>query len=262
MRVFTNEQLLRRNRQIAQFLFIFSLVILIGGLIITNTAARDNTALMVIPLLIMPVGLITTWISVRLTNLYVREPHPADALQAALKGVSRQSVLYNYLFKAQHVLICPQGVYAIVTRFQDGTFRAQGETVRSARKRSPFSALFVLMRQEQLGNPIKDARAAAADLQTRIDALLPDAKIVVQPVVAFISDKAQIDEASPAVPVVLANIPKSGSAVKKPSFKGLLRDKKQSTPALSFAQIARLEAGLNTSLSIGEAQGRVVEDEA
>lgn len=247
MRVLTNEQLIRRNRTIAQVLFIVSLVILIGGLIVTNTIGRDTTLLTLVPCLVMPVGLITTWFSVRLTNQYVRLPHPEDAVQAGLKGSGRGTVLYNYLFKADHVFVCPQGVYAIVTRFQDGLFRVQGETITNTRTRGILGRWMTFMRQEQLGDPFKDARTAAADLQARIDEALPNEGITVQPVVVFVSEKVALEIENPAIPVVLAN-PK-----KKPSLRSLIRDpKKRADKQLTPAQIAKIQSALNADLAIEE----------
>ncbi len=259
MRVVTNEQRIKRNRQIAQYLFFISLVILIGGLIITNTnIGRDNTLLAFAPCLVLPIGLITTWASVRLTNQYVREPHPEDAIQAGLKGASHHSILYNYLFKANHVLVCPQGVFAITTRFQNGPYLIKGDQWINRKSRGPMGLFMTLMRQEQIGKPAQEAQTAAADLQSYVDDALPGEGVTVQPVLVFTSDKAQFEVEQSAIPVVLAN-PK-----KKPSLKALVRGSKAKGDALlTPAQISKIEAELNSVLSIAGATDHVVaEDEA
>ncbi len=72
---------------------------------------------------ILPIAFITTIVSVRMTNLWVRQPRPEVVIREGLKGLSNKSVLYSYYhFPARHVLICPQGVFAMVTRFQDGRY--------------------------------------------------------------------------------------------------------------------------------------------
>lgn len=225
MRVYLNEQRLKRNRQLATILFIASLVILFGGLIISYTVNAANYGLMIVPLVAMPIGLLTTWWSVRLTNQYVRKPHAEDVMQAAFKGAGAHSVAYHYLFKANHVLVCPQGVYAIVARFQDGIFRVQGERIFNARGRNPIGGFMTLMRQEQMGSPIHEAQVAAAELQTQLDAALaetesgPSLDLVVQPVVVFTSEKADLDiQKDSPIPVVLAV-----HKPKRPSLKVLLR---------------------------------------
>ncbi|NJL93399.1 MAG: hypothetical protein HC915_06545, partial [Anaerolineae bacterium] len=95
-------------------------------------------------------------VAVRMTNLWVRQPHPWDALQDGLKGVSGDLVLYNFLLPAPHVLVAPSGIYAIETRFQDRPQQVSGDRWR------PNRGLFTFMRQEQIGNPSNDAQQAAA----------------------------------------------------------------------------------------------------
>jgi len=253
MRVFLNEQRVKRNRRLATYLFFVSIVILLGGLVISYTVGPTNPDLMIVPLIAMPVGLLTTWLSVRLTNQYVRKPYAEDVLRAAFKGVSPHSVAYHYLFKANHVLVCQQGVYAFLARFQEGNFRVTGDQVINPRARGPFGSFMILMRQEQLGTPIREAQAAAGELQIVLDEALKEANIdntiavVVQPVVVFTAEKADLDiREEPPIPVVLA-IPKKG----KPALKTLLKDdRKLSEMLLTGAQVSAIEEALNTRLMI------------
>lgn len=305
MRVYLNEQRLKRNRQLATILFVSSLVILFGGLLISYTVSAANYALMLIPLVAMPVGLVTTWWSVRLTNQYVRKPHAEDVLQAAFKGAGAHSVAYHYLFKANHVLVCPQGVYAIVARFQDGVFRVRGETIYKIGSRNPIGGFMTAMRQEQMGSPIREAQIAAADLQSQLDAALAETEsgtsldVVVQPVVVFTSNKADLDiQDDPPIPVVLAE-----AKPKRPSLKVMLRSERaertelpepnrktrkrggsgkgkvrkpqpelheanegnepeaEVEPLLSSSQIALIEEALNSHLAIQTPQSHSVADD-
>jgi hypothetical protein len=303
MRVYLNEQRLKRNRQLATILFVGSLVILFGGLLISYTVTPANYGLMLIPLVAMPVGLLTTWWSVRLTNQYVRKPHAEDVMQAAFKGASAHSIAYHYLFKANHVLVCPQGVYAFVARFQDGLLRVQGEHIFKAGSRNPIGGFLTVMRQEQMGSPIREAQVAAADLQSQLDEALAETEngsnldLVVQPVVVFTSNKADLDiQQDPPIPVVLAE-----AKPKQPSLKVMLRAeraeraelpepnrkarkrggsvktkaRKQSEPRessdaeaeaeieplLSASQIALIEEALNTHLAIQTPRSPSVADD-
>src|SRR5579859_4440758 len=123
MRIVTNRKRVQRNRTIAQYLFFLSLAVLFGGLIFTNTLAKQNDALLLLPCAVMPIGLVTTIVSVRLTNQYVRLPHPEDAIREGLKGINRRSILYNYVFAPNHLLIAPQGVFSLTTRFHESRFK-------------------------------------------------------------------------------------------------------------------------------------------
>lgn len=222
MRVVTNQPHVKRNQQIAQYLFFISLAILFGGLLFTNTLARENDLLLLVPCLAMPLGLITTMISVRLTNQYVRPPHPEDAIREGLKGINRRSVLYNYVLPTRHVLLAPQGVYTFTTRFQESRFKIEGDKWFSWKARGPLAPLFLFLKQESLGDPFGQAEKEAQTVQTIVDEALPKSGIKVQPVVVFTGQKAILEVDNPTIPVVYAD-PK-----KKPSLKGLLRDEQRS----------------------------------
>jgi len=164
MRIVTNTKLVRRNNRIAQYLFFFSLGVLILGFFITNqqlfgvevNSPEAETLILLLPSLILPLGLISTLFSVRMTNLWIRRPRPEDVLAENLKGLSNKSVLYNYYhFPARHVLICPQGIFAIVTRFQDGNYTVEGNKWRT--HRSPLSRILSIFRLDSIGDPMPSA---------------------------------------------------------------------------------------------------------
>ncbi len=220
MRVETNEKLARRNRQIAQYLFFATFAILIIGLVVINQQAATVTPdnVLIVTLLqtaILPVAFITTIISVRMTNLWVRQPRPETAIAEGLKGAVHKGVLYNYYhFPARHVLVTPQGIFAIVTRFQDGQFTVTGD--KWTTHKSAFSRLTSIFRFDNIGNPTADALKAAEHVRALLQPIAPNAQV--QPVIIFISPKAEIAITDPTVPVV------SPYAKKPPSLRDLLRE--------------------------------------
>ncbi len=256
MRVVTNQQYVKRNRTIAQILFFLSLAILTGGLIFTNTLARDNELLLYVPCLVMPLGLITTLISVRLTNEYVRPPHPDEAIREGLKGINRRSILYNYVLPVKHVLIAPQGVYTLTTRFQETRFKVEGDKWFNWRARGPLGPLFLYLRQEGLGDPFKDADKDADKVQAIVDQAVPGADIEVQPVIVFTSPKATLEVDDPAIPVAYAD-PK-----KKPSLKSLLREDKRREDAVTLtpAQIEAIDDAIMATLGQQKRKNQLVEE--
>src|SRR5205085_12639761 len=133
------------------------------------------------PCIIMPLGLITTVVSVRLTNQYVRPPHPEDAIREGLRSINRRSVLYHYVLPVHHVLVAPQGVFSITTRFQDGYFKIEGDTWHSSKNRGPLAPISLFLKQEGLGDPFKQAAEEAQKVQAIIDKAIPDSGIKVQP---------------------------------------------------------------------------------
>jgi hypothetical protein len=235
MRVETNMRLARRNRQIAQYLFFASFGLLIIGLLVSNVQLdqSDDVLPFLIPALVLPLAFVATMVSVRMTNLWVRVPRPENVIRDGLKGVNNKSVLYNYyLFPARHVLITPQGVYAMVTRFQDGRFTVEGDKWKT--HRSTIGRLFSLLRFDSVGNPSEDARAAAAHVQTMVDRVATG--VIVQPVVVFVDPRVEINMINPTVPVLYPDVKRN------PNLKNYLRDTaKASQVSLSPQQIQEFE---------------------
>jgi hypothetical protein len=209
MRIETNLRLAKRNRRIAHFLFFFSMAVLIGGFIIANTQLsavneeNPNIALSIfLPWLVLPIGFICTIISVRMTNLWIRQPRPEEAIRDGLKGISKKSVLYNYYhFPARHVLIAPQGVFAIITRYQEGEFAVDGD--KWTTKAGFFRNLMKFFRRDDIGNPTTDANKAAAFVKSLLDK--KSQGIEVQPLIIFVDPRASIEINNPTIPVLHAN---------------------------------------------------------
>ncbi|MBX3063926.1 MAG: hypothetical protein KF726_13170 [Anaerolineae bacterium] len=239
MRVVTNEQKLKRNRLLAQVLFFVSLGILLAGLIL-NTVIALSPLFWVVPCLVLPLGLLATVFSVRLTNQYIRLPHPEDAIAAGLKGINKRSVLYNYLPAANHILVTPTGIYALHTLYQSRHFVVDGEMWIDSKARGPLAPIFQFLKQENIGKPFNEAQEAADKAQDVIDKALPDVELDVQPVVVMIGARTTLDLEKPKFPVVYAE------ARKKPSLRALMRDEKrrEKTVNLSDEQLEAIHEAL------------------
>jgi len=220
MRVETNRKLVRRNRRIAQYLFFFSLAVLIGGFIVANQPVVNRedpnfTLALLLPSLVLPVGFISTLVSVRMTNLWVRQPRPEQAIQEALKGINKKSVLYNYYhFPARHVLIAPQGVFAMITRFQDGRYQVKGDKWQTYG--GLFSAFGRFFRRDDIGNPTEEAMRAADHVKRFFEPFAPD--IEVQPLILFVDPRARLEINDPVLPVLYTD------DKQKPNLKDYMRD--------------------------------------
>ncbi len=220
MRVETNTPLIKRNRRNANYLFFFSIAVLVAGFLLANLqlTATDETGLALavfLPWLILPVGFIATLASVRMTNLWLRRPRPETVIQEGLKGISNKSVLYHYYhFPARHVLIAPQGVFAMITRFQEGRFSVEGDKWQTAG--GPFGRVMRFLRRDDIRNPSEEARLAAEHVKKLIGATLPD--VEVQPLVIFVDPRAQLSITNPTVPVLFAD------DNKEPNLRDYMRD--------------------------------------
>jgi len=224
MRIATNEQIVESNKKTATRLFFFSLLILLAGFLLANGSAFglidpeliDGAVYLFGMPLILLVGFITTMISVRMTNIWVRVPRPEDAIEEGLKGISNKSALYHYFhLPARHVLICPQGIFAIVTRFQDGKIVAKNGRWRI--KRNIISQILSAFRFDSLGDPQIDAEDAADHIRYLIEDYDPD--IPVYPVIVFHDPRAELFLDDPDIPAVYAD-PK-----REPNLRDYVRDK-------------------------------------
>ncbi|MCA9904262.1 MAG: NERD domain-containing protein [Anaerolineae bacterium] len=203
MRIVTNEKLVSRNRKLAQYLFFISFGLLGVGLFVAGRQiSPENELDIALGLILPPVILILayglTFFSVRTTNLWVRQPRPETAIAEGLKGLSTKSVLYNYYhFPARHVLVCPQGVFAIVTRYQDGRFVNQGDKWR---KQSGIAGKITsLFRFDSIGSPSTDALRAAQHVQSLFKQSGKD--VEVKPLIVFVDPRVSLTISDPVVPV-------------------------------------------------------------
>jgi hypothetical protein len=240
MRIATNTNLVRRNRKLAQYLFFFSFAILFAGLFVINQQAfnvETNSDLLLsglLPSVVIAVAFIATMASVRMTNLWIREPRPENALRDNLKGMGNKSVLYNYYhIPVRHVLIVPQGVFVITTRFQDGSYTINGD--RWTTHKSALSRFFSIFRFDSIGNPTQDALSNAETIQAILKPIAPD--VTVQPLIVFLDPRARLDIQNPTVPVVYV------SDKRDPNLKDYLRDvgKQNKSKMLTPEQIQAFE---------------------
>jgi len=247
MRVETNEALIKRMKRLSQYLFFGSFGVLVIWLItstqqVANAGSTQNYFVsIVLPSILLPAAFISSMISVRFTNLWVRSPRPEEAIRQQLKGISNKSVLYNYYhIPARHVLISPQGVYAIVTRFQDGYFTVNGDKWVS--HKNALSRFFSIFRFDAVGNPTADAMRAVNHVQSMLTAIVPS--VTVHALIVFVDARVRVDiEGDITVPVVFA------SEDHQPTLKDFLRDEaqrltKEKRKSLTPEQIQAIDAAL------------------
>ncbi|RMG81016.1 MAG: NERD domain-containing protein [Chloroflexi bacterium] len=250
MRIETNKKLVKRNSQLSNYLFFATMAVLIGGFLITNGWLFNDTlgalSILLAPLLLV-LGLVMTVVSVRMTNLWARTPRPEDALEEGLKGLSNNSVLYNYYhFPSRHVLICPQGVFAIVTPWQAGR-----HTVEGSRWKAHYSLpgrIMATLRFDAIGNPMDKATKQAEHVKKLLTQIGVE-DVEVQPLVVMVDEKAEIEQNEPAVPVLFA-------FKKKPNLRDYLRDLKrqQQGEESSTSKGKKKQAGRENTLPLTDEQ--------
>ncbi|MFP4321091.1 MAG: hypothetical protein ACLFTK_01415 [Anaerolineales bacterium] len=235
MRVVTNENTIDRNKRWAQLLFFLSMGALIASFFFSSSIQSADLGIF-FQCVVMPLLLVMVITSVRMTNLWVREPAPWKALREGLKGIGNDAVLYHYLMPADHVLVNSAGIFAITTRFQDRPQKIVDD------KWENRSGILTYMRQEQLGDPTREAKLKAKQTEVFLQELLQDDSIEVQPLVVFTHPRASVEmEGEQTIPVLYASPDR-----KKSSIKSYLKDvaKKTDYPTLSEQQIKELDDAL------------------
>lgn len=256
MRIETNTKLAKRNRQLATYLFLGTFGMLIAGFLGINfvlfnpDSGIPESALLGLQITILPLFFIFTVISVRMTNLWVRKPYPEIAINEGLKGLSNKSILYHYYhFPARHVLICPQGVFAIVTRWHDGEYTVRGE--RWSTHRSAIGRLLSIFRFDGVGNPTVDAIRARNHLQKLLQPIAPE--VNVEPLIVFVDPRARLHIENPFVPVVYAD------SKLKPSLRDFIRDLQRDTAELTATQGGKKKNTPKAALPLSDEQIRQFE---
>lgn len=240
MRVETNLRIIKRNRQIAQYSFFISMAIWLAGLgitllpLFTEMDPTQITWLEILPTIILPFGLALALFAVHMTNMWIREPRPEQAIRDGLKGISNKSVLYHYYHSpAKHVLIAPQGIFVMIVRFQNGNIVVDGE--RWQLQRSVLARFAGVFRLEGLGNPISEVERATEYIQRILEPIAPD--VPVEGLIVFTDPRAEVEIKNSPVTILYAD------EKRKPNLKNFMRShpNKQNDMPLTAEQLAAFE---------------------
>jgi hypothetical protein len=232
MRVVINEAHIKRYQTFSHVLFMVSLVGMVGGFIYTMTSKSTNSNSL--SCLLLPGLLFMTLLSVRMANMWIREPRPQNVLGEALKGLGKRYSLFHYLLPARHVLIGPEGVFTITIIWQERVYRVKGK--RWSTVGGMMTGLASFMRQDSVGNPFRDALFDAQSVQRVLNKIAPDSGVKVQPLIVLISPKVAAEIEDPIIPVLYAD-PK-----KKPSLRQyLIQQKSEPRTTLSLEALDRID---------------------
>src|SRR5687768_13666795 len=116
MKIIKNEQLIKRNAKIGSWTSMAALVVLGTGMYISFT----RTELFVYSLIALVLGFTLTQIGMYMGSKYGRSPRPDEKLDAGLKGLQNEFVMYHYTTPASHLLLGPAGVWVIKPYHQRG----------------------------------------------------------------------------------------------------------------------------------------------
>jgi hypothetical protein len=116
MKIIKNEKLIKRNSRIGQWTSLAALIVLGGGMYISFT----RTDLFVYSIAALLLGFTLTQIGMYMGNRYGRSPRPDEKLDAGLKGLQNEFVMYHYTAPASHLLVGPAGIWVLLPYHQRG----------------------------------------------------------------------------------------------------------------------------------------------
>jgi hypothetical protein len=197
MKIITNPQLIKRNRQIGQTTTIVALVVLGGGLYISFAVQSMVTY----SFLALIVGFLLSQIGIYFTSRWGRSPRPDERLTASLKGLDDKYSLYHYRTAVSHLLVGPAGVWILLPYNQKGLITYDNSKNRWKQKGG--STFLKLFSQEGLGRPDLDAKSASDNLQKFFNKEFTDANLPpIQTALIFVEPGTDVEAQEAPIPTL------------------------------------------------------------
>lgn len=154
MKIIKNEKLTKRNSKIGQYTSLGALVVLGIGMYISFT--RPELFVWAVGALLM--GFTLTQIGMYFGNRWGRSPRPDEKLDAGLKGLPGDFVIYHWTTSVAHLLVGPAGIWVLMPYHQRGqvAYRKNRWRMSGGGFLQNYMRLFG---QEGLGRPDLEAEA-------------------------------------------------------------------------------------------------------
>lgn len=228
MKIIKNEKLIKRNGQIGNWLSLGALVVLGIGMYISI----QRTDLFIYALIALLVGFTMTQIGMYMGNRYGRSPRPDEKLDAGLKGLQNEFVIYHYNTPASHLLVGPAGVWLLFPYHQRGrvTFKKNRWQMSGG---GFFQWYMRIFGQEGIGRPDIEIDNEVRALRKFFSKQMDDSTIPeINAMMVFTSDNVEIEPADTPIP-----------AMRLKQIKDFFRQKAKEKP-ISQEQLAAVKAAL------------------
>ena len=148
MKTIKNEKLIKRNAQIGSWTTLAALVVLGLGMYLSFTRPE----LFTVSLIALVLGFTLTQVGMYMGNKFGRSPRPDEKLDAGLKGLQNEFVMYHYTTPVSHLLVGPAGVWVVMPYHQPGeaTFKKNRWQMKGGGFLQSYMRIFG---QEGLGRP-------------------------------------------------------------------------------------------------------------
>ena len=198
MKIIKNEKLIKRNATIGNWTSLAALVILGVGMYISFR----RTDLFIYSLLALLVGFTLTQIGMYMGNRFGRSPRPDEKLDAGLKGLQNDFVMYHYTTPASHLLVGPAGVWIVMPYHQRGqvTFKKNRWRMSGGGFLQNYMRIFG---QEGLGRPDIETDSEMRSLKKHLAKKMDESEIPeINALIVFTNDNVEIDGEDSPVPAL------------------------------------------------------------
>ena len=198
MKSIKNETLIKRNAKIGGWTSIAALIVLGLGMYISFTRPE----LFIYSLLALLLGFTLTQIGMYMGNKFGRSPRPDEKLDAGLKGLQNEFVMYHYTTPVSHLLVGPAGVWVMKPYHQRGqvTFKKNRWRMSGGGFLQNYMRIFG---QEGLGRPDIEIESDIHALKKHLSKTLDESEMPeINSLMVFTNDEVEIDADSPPIPAM------------------------------------------------------------
>jgi len=198
MKIIKNEKMIKRNSKIGQYTSLGALVVLGIGMYISFTRSE----LFVWALAALLVGFTLTQIGMYFGNRWGRSPRPDEKLDAGLKGLPGDYVIYHWTSAVAHLLVGPAGIWVLIPYHQRGQvlYRKNRWKMSGGGFLQNYMRLFG---QEGLGRPDLEAEAEIKSLRKSLAAGMDENEIPeINAALVFTTDGINIDAEDAPMPAL------------------------------------------------------------
>lgn len=129
---YTNTQHIQRRATLGKWLTFGGLGVMVIGLIVSFRQPEQFNLVFLFFIL----GMLASQVGMPLMNRWGRQPRMDEILDRGLKGLDPRYAVFHYFLGANHALISPAGIFAVVPSIEDGLIEFEdGEWVQTKEKR-------------------------------------------------------------------------------------------------------------------------------
>lgn len=198
MKSIRNDKLIKRNAQIGSWTTLAALAVLGVGMYLSFTRPE----LFTYSLIALVLGFTLTQVGMYMGNKFGRSPRPDEKLDAGLKGLQNEFVMYHYTTPVSHLLVGPAGVWVVKPYHQPGqaTFKKNRWRLSGGGFLQSYMRIFG---QEGLGRPDieidNEIKALRNYLRKHIDeSELPE----INALMVFTNDNVEVNGEGSPVPAL------------------------------------------------------------